>query len=492
MNSFENLTDLFDEQARINPKAIAVHTKQRSITYAELNFIIWKISTFLHKNGIRPSHIVSLTILNEFTLLVTMLAVARIGATVFVLPSNTPSLLSIEMLKKVKAKIQLIDKPDINSSFLPILNIDLMTLTKDTTPINSNARNASLQNFWIMVSGSGSTGKSKMIPITHKQQIARFSSKNDWFPVSTDDCFASLMHLNHYTTVARYLATFYLGGSIVIFDRSISPVDLFKNHKITLLLATVFHVQKIIKTMPVDSKIIMPSLKRLLIIGSSVSHDLRKQIHDSICPDLFVLYGTNECGIVSASQPPNVYQVPGTVGFPSTGVEIEIRKNDKRVLSHGEIGQICVKTPGMIEGYLDDEESTKKAFEDGWFYPGDMGKFTADGQLIHLGRVDNMMIMAGNNIYPAEIEHCITSHPNVEDAVAMPIKVPMCQELPICAVVLKEPEKSTEKELLDFTYQRLAARGPKRIIILDNIERNEQGKLYSQKLVQKIKMKLIS
>ena len=101
MHRFENFTDLFRVQGERYPQKIALHLDTRSITYLELDFFIWKMSTFLYKNGVRSGNVISLSFKNEFTLLVTMLAVARIGATVFVLPIRTPSLLSAQMVKKV-------------------------------------------------------------------------------------------------------------------------------------------------------------------------------------------------------------------------------------------------------------------------------------------------------------------------------------------------------------------------------------------------------
>jgi len=485
MHSFENFTDLFSMQEKRNPQKTALHLDKTLITYAELDFFIWKLTTFLYKNGIRPGNVVSLSFKSEFALLVTMLAVARIGATVFVLPLSTPLLLSTQMVKKVNSKIRLTDIENVDKTVIPFLHMDIKEIIQDTSSINFHARNNSPKDYWIIVTGSGTTGKSKMMPITHEQQLSRLILKGDWCSESSVDCFASLMHLNHYTAIARSLATFYFGGSVVI-DRSIHPINLVKHYKVTLLLATVFHVKKMMNKLPINQKKVMPTLNGLLITGSSVSSTLRKEIDDRICSKLFVFYGINECGIVSVAKQPYIYEVSGTVGFPLTGSKIEILSDDLKVLPHGKTGQIRLKTEGMIDGYLNDEKETVHAFKDGWFYPGDMGKFTENGQLIHLGRADDMMIMAGNNVYPAEIEHCIISHPNVKEAVALPIKGDLAQEVPVCAVVLKDSVRSTEKELLEYTYQYLASRSPKRIVILDTIKRNEQGKLLRTALVEKI------
>ena len=485
MHKFENFTDLFTEQSKKNPQTAAIYLDKTSISYRQLDFFIWKLTTFLYKNGIRSGDVVSLTFNAEFTLLITMLAVARIGATVFILPKNTPHKLSAKMLKNVNATIQLTDTDHFTKTMLPFLLIDIKSLIRDPSSINVQARSKCPKTYWIIVTGSGTTGKSKMIPITHKQQISRISLNGDWYSKTSPDRFASLMHLNHYTAVARSLGIFYFGGTVVI-DRSVHAIDLVKKYNVTILLATVFHVKRIMSEFPKNHKRLMPKLNGLLITGSPVSNALRREIHDRICSKLFVFYGINECGIVSVAKQPNLYQVSGTVGLPTEESKIDIVNSDSKVLPVGETGEIRIKTEGMIDHYLNDEDATKRAFIDGWFYPGDLGKLTLDGQLIHLGRSDDMMIMAGNNVYPAEIEQCIISHPNVKDAVAMPIKGDLAQEVPVCAVILETSGTTTEKELLTYTYQHLGVRAPKRVAIIASLDRNEQGKLHKASLVKKI------
>jgi len=146
----------------------------------------------------------------------------------------------------------------------------------------------------------------------------------------------------------------------------------------------------------------------------------------------------------------------------------------------------------MIDHYLDDDDATKRAFRDGWFLPGDLGKFTPDGQLIFLGRADQMMIMDGINIYPTEIETVIARHPAVRDSAVIPLHSAVHQDIPVCAVALHQGENVTEEELLNFAFQRLGSRYPRRIIILEQIPRTEQGKLLLHQLSQEMAVRLRS
>ena len=140
----------------------------------------------------------------------------------------------------------------------------------------------------------------------------------------------------------------------------------------------------------------------------------------------------------------------------------------------------------MFGGYLNDPESTRSCLIDGWFFPGDLGKMTPDGQLIHCGRADQMMIFNGINIYPAEIEQCVTRHPAVTDAAAFPLSSPVHQDVPVCAVVLLEGSTITEEHLLAYLQQRLGFRSPRRLIRLKAIPRNEQGKVIRHELMARV------
>ena len=154
------------------------------------------------------------------------------------------------------------------------------------------------------------------------------------------------------------------------------------------------------KTCPNKPSHFFVSLRALMPTGSIVSDRLRQRVLETLTPNLYVRYGTNETGSIALATPQDVHAISGTVGRPLSGVQVEVVAADGMSLPTGDIGQIRIRSPGMIDHYLDDDDATKRAFRDGWFLPGDLGKFTPDGQLIFLGRADQMMIMDGINIYP--------------------------------------------------------------------------------------------
>ena len=153
-----------------------------------------------------------------------------------------------------------------------------------------------------------------------------------------------------------------------------------------------------------------------------------------------------------------------------------------RSLPTGLPGLIAIQSDQLISGYLNDDEATQRALIDGWFIPGDVGRFTPDGHLIYCGRSDNMMIFNGINIFPIEIEQCLLNHPDVADVVAMPTRHAMHQDVPIAIVVLHKNAKTTEQQLRRFAAKNLGPKQPRRILLVDDIPRNQQGKPLKKEL----------
>jgi acyl-coenzyme A synthetase/AMP-(fatty) acid ligase/D-alanine-D-alanine ligase-like ATP-grasp enzyme len=486
-----NLANELSRQAQLRPDATAIHLLKGTLSFRRLEELTWRAATFLHRNGVKAGDAVALTFASELALLVTMLATARIGATVFSLPRNSPPMLRAEMAAGAGARILATDCADADGAGLARLPVDIDALSKVEAPIDVNVRVDSPQAPWLIITGSGSTGRPKLFPVTHAQFHARISLTGESISLSQNDRYASLPHLDFTSPKVKCLAALFAGAAVVLFDRSqLNPVVLCREYRVSILDATVFHVEQILAALTGDAKDMLGSLRVLLVGSSTVSDGLRRRVLKTLSQALYIHYGTTESGLLAIAGPKDVLSPPETVGRPPAGVSVEVVDAGGQALPPGKIGQIRAKSPGMIDRYLDDEQATQLAFKDGWFMPGDLGKFTPDGCLVYCGRADHMMIMNGINIYPAEIERVITGHPAVRDAAAVPLRSTVHQDIPVCAVVLRNAPHATENELLDFTRQRLGSHGPRRIVVLEHIPRNEQGKLIRPQLMHDIAGKL--
>lgn len=137
----------------------------------------------------------------------------------------------------------------------------------------------------------------------------------------------------------------------------------------------------------------------------------------------------------------------------------------------------------MATSYLNAPTETAKRFVDGWFVPGDIAWFRADGQLVIAGRSDDMMILNGMNIFPMEIERVLELHPAVRAAAALSIDSPVHGQIPVAAVQLEAAAAIDVAELLAHARQRLGLRAPRRIIVVSELPRASDGKIKRRALL---------
>jgi acyl-CoA synthetase (AMP-forming)/AMP-acid ligase II len=210
-------------------------------------------------------------------------------------------------------------------------------------------------------------------------------------------------------------------------------------------------------------------------------------------------YGMTEASHQMSSNPlPPAARVPGSVGVP-TGTEIDIMDGDGVALPDGIPGEVVIRGPGVMSGYVNNPAATAEAFFGDWFRTGDRGVLR-DGYLYLVGRIKEMIIRGGENIAPAEIEQVLTGHPGVRDAVCFGIPDEKYGELVAAAVTLApgpgttaaepkaliEPKAPIEpKALIEHCREHLAPfKVPVRIDILPEIPRTPTGKVQRRRVAE--------
>ena len=479
-----NITDIIEQQAECLGDQPCVFMENETWSYRDLDRHVWRISKLLHHTGVRPGDVVAHTFTSEAALLVTLLATARIGATVLGITPGTPSLLRNQMLKQTSTRWLATDQTSLSDSDLRNIVVSLDSQAADAGLPDRAIQDDAPLAPWILASGSGSTGKPKLMPIKHEHQWTRMKAGLSWLPYTAKDILVSLIPLDFYAPKLRYLEAFTKGASIALVDRrKFSISNAAHGRPVTVVYGTVSHAEQTLKALPGTlQQPCWESLSAFMVGGSTVSSDLRERICTRLCSKLYILYGANECSTTCCASPKDLHSYPGLVGTTHEGFELQIVDGQGQALKTDQVGLVRIKSQTTIDGYLNDDAATKKVFRDGWFYPGDLGKLTPDGHLIHMGRTDDMMIANGVNIYPAEIEQALGTHPDILDVVAIPLKHQVHQDIPICAVELSSSSEVSEKELISYGIERLGAHAPVRILSVKKIPRNEQGKLIRTEL----------
>lgn len=342
---------------------------------------------------------------------------------------------------------------------------------------------------FILVTSSGSTGTPKAFYLSQSMLMQRILQRIRFFQITPDDVFLRVSSMSYIGSKVRALAALSAGAGVAI-PRNQDPRELISSlheHRVTFISAIVLQADQILSLMRSENASVKNGIRVLELSASSVPQEFRERIMKGLTANIYITYSTNESGAISIATPEEIAVFPGTVGKVLDDVDVRIVDKNGEPLPVGSTGLICVKTGQMISNYLDGSLNSSRHFAGGYFVTGDIGYIDAHAQLVHLGRADDLMIVNGVNIYPAEIEAQIRTYPGILDVKAVAFRHPVMQSLPVCLVTLKAGTSFREDELSRFAMEKLGNKAPRKFLVLDEIPRNEMGKIDWNALVVKIR-----
>ena len=175
---------------------------------------------------------------------------------------------------------------------------------------------------------------------------------------------------------------------------------------------------------------------------------------------------------------------PSCIGRAVPGVEIRVLDEAGRVLGTDEEGELWIRTPAVMEGYLNSPEETAAVLVDGWFRTGDVARVNTDGYVTIVGRVRERIKRGGYSIFPAEVESVLLAHPDVAEAAVVGTPDAALGEEVAAFVVLRPGATADAEALIAWCRERLAAfKYPRRVTLLDALPRSATGKVLKAKLV---------
>ena len=225
-----------------------------------------------------------------------------------------------------------------------------------------------------------------------------------------------------------------------------------------------------------------PDAARIFTTGARIPQALRLGLQQRLGCGVHVQYGATEAGMVTIAGPEEHAAHPDTVGHVLPGVEVILVDEDGRPVPPGEEGLVRIRSAGAIDRYLDDPAATARHCIDGWYQPGDVGRFAPWGALLVAGRRDDMMTLGTIKILPAEIEAVAEGFPGLRDCAAFPVRAPALGDIPVLAVVGDAGFDAAG--LLAHCRARLGLRAPRKVVAVDAIPRNAMGKVLRQQLAE--------
>ena len=336
---------------------------------------------------------------------------------------------------------------------------------------------------------SGTTGVPKGVMHTHGTLLTKVATITEWFRF--DDSFRSLCllptHFGH-GLICNCLSTFFYGGSLVLckpFDLELVSrlTQIIEHHQVSTFSTVPAVVRTLMMVLERRPPVRLPSLQLVTCASATLTVEDVAKFEDKVGVPLLNCYGITETASWTAFSPRDPARPKDSVGTVF-GCQIRaVHPETRAVLAPGEEGELQVRGPSVMRGYLKQAELTAKVLADGWFSTGDMGRVDEAGHVFLLSRIKDIIIRAGLNIYPAEIDQILLRHPAVVDAVSLGIEDAVLGERVAACVVKRPGSEVSDRELIEHCRQFLAAyKCPERFLFLEEIKKTARGKVNRKNL----------
>ena len=343
----------------------------------------------------------------------------------------------------------------------------------------------------LLLHTSGTTSRPKLVPLLQGNLLASAANIGRTLGLTRDDVCLNIMPLFHiHGLIAATLSSLAAGASVSC-TPGFNALRFFAwldEVRPTWYTAVPTMHQAILARSGRHRDVIARSRLRLIRSSSqSLPPQVMAEMEKSFGVPVIEAYGMTEASHQMASNPlPPQARKPGSVGV-AAGPEVAILDEEWKVLPHGEVGEVAIRGPNVTPGYEANPEANAVSFRDGWFRTGDEGVFDEEGYLRLTGRLKEQINRGGEKFSPLEVDHVLSSHPAVAQALTFAMPHDKLGEEVAAAVVLREGATATERELHDFCAKKLPHfKVPRKVVLVKEIPKGATGKLQRIGLAEKL------
>jgi long-chain acyl-CoA synthetase len=332
---------------------------------------------------------------------------------------------------------------------------------------------------------SGTSGRPKGVMLTTGNLIANIRQCVEWVGFTPVDGLVGVLPQFHsFGLTVLTLLPLTVGCKVVYTARFVPRkiLALLKEHRPTAMIAipSMYNVLLHARSATPDH---FSSLKYVVSGGEPLPRSVAEGFRQRLDTTINEGYGLTETGPVTNWCRPQDHRW-GTVGMPLPRIEEKVVDEKGNRLGPDEEGEVCIRGPNVMAGYYGLREQTAEVFDDeGYFRTGDMGRIDADGFLFITGRIKEMLIIGGENVFPREIEEVLNAHPSIHDSAVIGMTDPSRGEVPLAFVELVEGAAFDETALRSHCREHLAQfKVPREIRVLQKLPRNPTGKIMRRAL----------
>lgn len=496
------LTDYLDKGASLGATAPCLTMNGHTLTYAQVQQLSWRIARALARSGIRPGERVAILSANDTLAFACVFGIARAGAVWCPINPRNEAAENHELLDLFDCTCLIFQ-----SAFAPLVSAVAPRLPglRTLVCLDGNASDASSFDDWVrecpddpwqvepldelamLVGTGGTTGRPKGVRLTGHNIETMTALTLMSYPFEPRPRYLALAPLTHAAGVLCF-PILTLGGEIVVMP---APdlgefLTLIERHRIThtFLPPTLIYM---LLDHPALSEADLGSLECLWYGAAPMSTARLAAALDRIGPVMGQLFGQSEAPMMVATLAPKEHFRPdgsiaterlSSAGRPTPLTQVAIMAADGQLLAAGERGEIVVRGPLVMAGYHKNPDATAEVSRYDWHHTGDIGYLDADNYLYIVDRAKDMIITGGFNVYSAEVEQALLTHPAVQDCAVIGLPDDKWGERVTAVVQLHLSHTVTVEELREHTKARLGGvKTPKQVEIWPDLPRSKIGKV---------------
>jgi long-chain acyl-CoA synthetase len=456
---------LLDAVARRRADAPALLWDGGALTWRELELRAGGVAAKLSRDGVRAGDTVALLLPNGWGFVAALWGVLKLGATA--VPLNP--LLSADERDKVLEHLE------------PALVVDEPYSDEEAVWDSVDSKSPAL-----ILYTSGSTGRPRGAVLSHAAlRVANESWAGPVMRLTHEDVVLAALPLAHsFGLNGALLAPLLAGATVAVSERFVPEAALraISQHRVTVLPAVATMFQRMLD-LPGLSKTACSTLRLAVSGAAPCPWELAEAWRLRSGVRIVRGYGMTELFRPISYLADDPADVHDAIGKPVPGVEVRVVDEDGRALAAGAAGELWIRTPAAMDGYLRAEEETRAVLRDGWFRTGDLGTLSTEGFVSVVGRKKDLILRGGYSVVPGEVEAALLDHPAVAEAVVVGTPDALLGEEIAAFVTLRPGARAEAPELVDFCRGRLAAfKYPRRVSIVTELPKSATGKVLKWRL----------
>jgi long-chain acyl-CoA synthetase len=479
-------------------------TPTRTLTYRELDDLSARLASQLRRRGVADGDRVSIYSQNRWEWVVAYHAALRAGAVVN--PVNV--MLTAEELRYVLSdcgasvlfasgdKLDALDglldtvaslREVVGFDRSPNSTADFSQLVAEPASADFTAAVASPGAASTIGYTSGTTGHPKGAVQSHQAVLLNCQATAAMHARNEQDVVVTALPAPHVYGNVVINSTFLVGGTVVLMERfdPAAALRAIDEHSATMFEGVPAMYAMMLSHADLDAAS-LTTITRSTVGGQTIALSTIEAWQAKTGAPLLELWGMTELAGLGTTHWHDQSPVPGSIGVALPDVELRIAdlEDVARDAPTGEPGELMARGPLVMIEYFGNHEATAKAIEpDGWMHTGDVAYVDDSGHYFIVDRRKDMIITAGYNIYPAEIERVLAAHPSVALVAVGPVPDAVKGELARAYVVLRDGAEASESELIDFCRDRLAAyKLPRSVVFVAALPQTSTGKIMRREL----------